>query len=83
MVSLYLGGCGAYDENSLHLPVTCADAPESSIQLEQEVPFNVGAQFEIPSSVCARFMKFPRTIVFHFALEFPHSSSAVSICLSP
>jgi hypothetical protein len=83
MASLYMGGCGAYDENSLHLSVTCADAPESSIQLEQEVAFNVGARFEIPSSVCARFMKFPRTIVFQFSLEFPHSSSVVLICLSP
>jgi hypothetical protein len=57
-----MGGCGAYDANSLHLPVTCADAPESSIQRE-EVPFNIGARFEIPSSVCARFTKFSRTVV--------------------
>jgi hypothetical protein len=68
MVSLYMGGCGGYDANSLHLPMTCADTPESYIQLEQEVPFNVGARFEIPSSVYARFMKFPRTVVFFTVL---------------
>jgi hypothetical protein len=73
-----MGGCGAYDANSLHLAVTFVDAPESSIQREQEISFNVGARLEMPSSVCARFTKFPRT-----ALEFPYSSSVVSIFLSP
>jgi hypothetical protein len=70
---------------------THANAPESIIQLEQDVPFNVGDWFEISSSVCERFTKFPRTAVFRFSLEFQlfflwmnfNSSSSVSICLSP
>jgi hypothetical protein len=68
MVSLCIGGCGAYDANSLRLPVTCADAPESNIQFEPEVSFTEGARFEIPSSVCARLIELPEIVALPLSL---------------
>jgi hypothetical protein len=45
MVSLCIGARGAYDANSLHLPVKCADALEFSIQIEQEVPIKPDSRY--------------------------------------
>jgi len=38
MVSLYVDGYGVYDANSFDCPVTCLDAPESSVQFAWDAP---------------------------------------------
>ncbi len=47
-----------YDANSLDMPVTCLDAPESNIQFGLQSCIDVKAWFNIPELECIKLATF-------------------------